>query len=130
MTGIAFDTAMAVYADGSGDLAAPDVWAPQPRAVRSHVSDDAALVAIPRQLKLIRENEPPCTIDPDAWFPVAGISDIAIRICERCPVATICLEYAMAHDLLGVWGGTYQVERRRRQRALGIKPTPVALVGD
>jgi WhiB family transcriptional regulator, redox-sensing transcriptional regulator len=67
--------------------------------------------------------------DPELFFPVAGggagVAEIgrAKAVCNRCPVRTQCLDYAIdtgqAH---GVWGGTTVDERRtiatRRRRAL------------
>ena len=52
-------------------------------------------------------------VDPDLWFPEAsepGIS--AKRICRRCAVIDVCLEYAIIHHELGIWGGTSERERR------------------
>lgn len=36
--------------------------------------------------------------------------------CVRCPVRIDCLEYALAHDEIGVWGGLTTTERRREWR--------------
>ncbi len=42
----------------------------------------------------------------------------AVRICERCPVRQQCLEHALASPgLVGIWGGTTEVERRWLLRA-------------
>jgi WhiB family redox-sensing transcriptional regulator len=37
----------------------------------------------------------------------------AKSICFRCPVWDECLEFAVRHDEIGVWGGTTRRERRR-----------------
>lgn len=56
---------------------------------------------------------------PDAWFPDEATYDdtqhAAVAICERCPVARECLDYALAiNDYTpSIWGGV-NGERRRR----------------
>ena len=55
--------------------------------------------------------------DPDTWFPEKGHNEqtqAAKATCRRCPVAGECLAYALGleDDLMGVWGGTTQAERR------------------
>jgi WhiB family redox-sensing transcriptional regulator len=52
---------------------------------------------------------------PDEWFPAKGKSSrVAKRICQRCPVRTECLEYALATGTTeGIWGG---MSGRQRQR--------------
>lgn len=43
----------------------------------------------------------------------ADCSDQAIAVCERCPVAAECLDWAMeAGEMHGVWGGTSPNRRR------------------
>lgn len=36
---------------------------------------------------------------------------VAKELCARCPVARPCLEWAMAHDEIGIWGGQTEDER-------------------
>lgn len=59
--------------------------------------------------------------DPDAFFPERGQNpELALKICERCPVTSECLEAALENDeRFGVWGGTTETYRAhlRRQRA-------------
>ena len=57
--------------------------------------------------------------DPDLFFPVStagpGLRQIeeAKRICRVCPVRTVCLAWALDHEVgPGVWGGTTEAERR------------------
>jgi WhiB family transcriptional regulator, redox-sensing transcriptional regulator len=66
-------------------------------------------------------------LDPDLFFPVstsgASLTDIeaARRVCQRCPVATACLRWALDHrQVSGVWGGTTEEERH----ALRHVPVP------
>lgn len=58
--------------------------------------------------------------DPEAFFPEKGGSTReAKKICQRCPVRTECLEYALAHDeRFGIWGGLSERERRRLKRGI------------
>lgn len=39
--------------------------------------------------------------------------DYAIRICDRCPIADACLDFALIHREDGIWGGTTRRQRRR-----------------
>lgn len=57
--------------------------------------------------------------DPELWFPEkGGTSSAAIDTCRQCPVATQCLEFALAHERTsmvnvdGVWGGTTAKQRK------------------
>lgn len=62
-------------------------------------------------------------LDPESFFPV-GVTGRALdqiaqakAVCERCPVVTQCLDWALVtgqHD--GVWGGLSEDDRRARQR--------------
>lgn len=62
-------------------------------------------------------------LDPDLFFPVqrrASLTDIeaAKRVCQRCPVTTACLRWALdLGHVLGIWGGTTEEERRALRRA-------------
>lgn len=43
---------------------------------------------------------------------------IARRVCARCPVKDVCLEYALTYgEVLGMWGGATPSERRAIQAA-------------
>ena len=63
-------------------------------------------------------------LDPDLFFPVgtsgASLTEIeaARRVCQRCPVTTPCLRWALdLGQVSGIWGGTTEEERRALQRA-------------
>ena len=69
-------------------------------------------------------------LDPDLFFPVsasgASRTDIeaARHICQRCPVMTPCLRWALdLGQVSGIWGGTTEEERR----ALLRRPVPAGL---
>lgn len=57
--------------------------------------------------------------DPELWFPIgageyAGAREqLAIAICERCPVTAQCLNWALeSGQAFGVWGGKTEDQRR------------------
>jgi len=63
----------------------------------------------------------PCQSAPDVFFPeddgVKGAITYARQLCAECPVAMLCLEYALDNaELIGVWGGTSPNERKRMLR--------------
>lgn len=86
--------------------------------------------------EFLTDEVPPCaTADPEAFFPqeieVNGkvVSSkyydekSAKKVCANCPYKIDCLVYAMENDVLGIWGGTTEKDRRdlrRRTRATGI----------
>jgi WhiB family transcriptional regulator, redox-sensing transcriptional regulator len=58
-------------------------------------------------------------LDPELFFPVSASGEslpqieTARRVCERCPVRTACLRWALgAGQVSGIWGGTTEEERR------------------
>ena len=68
--------------------------------------------------------------DPELFFPVGNSGPALTQIakanlvCNRCPVATSCLNWALESGLdAGVWGGLSEEERRalkrRRNRGRG-----------
>jgi WhiB family redox-sensing transcriptional regulator len=69
---------------------------------------------------------PACaTTDPEIFFPEKGakgastyVVNAARRMCAGCPYKQPCLEWAVVHDEMGIWGGTTAKERRVHRRAL------------
>lgn len=59
--------------------------------------------------------------DPELFHP-DSVDDVAeaVAICERCPVQAACLDHALRHEIVGVWGGTSARKRARMRKALGI----------
>ena len=64
---------------------------------------------------LDRQDRACVDVDTSVFYPrqhIRGAIDYAKQICARCPIAIECRDYAAAHDLEGVWGGTTEAERR------------------
>lgn len=90
----------------------------------------------------------PCVAEPEAFFPdrkveadasqVAGPGSAqwrhvapstregywsiqyAVDLCAACPFRRPCLAYALTVDVIGVWGGTTHLERKRLRKQHGI----------
>ena len=55
-----------------------------------------------------------CRGKPTAlWFPTRGDGAAARTLCERCPVKSECLEYALTDEPapVGIWAGIDERER-------------------
>lgn len=66
-----------------------------------------------------------CTeTDPDSFFPEAGQSTRPAKsVCEVCPVAAQCLEYALANNFTdGIYGGVAARDRRMLKRRPNGRP--------
>lgn len=68
---------------------------------------------------------PSCSgTDPESFFPEkTGVSEenkIAMKICKTCPCLQDCLTYALHYRVLGIWGGTNGIQRKRLRRKLNI----------
>lgn len=51
----------------------------------------------------------------------------AATVCSTCPFVTECRQYAIEHDVQGVWGGTTDRDRAAQRRDLGLaEPRPVS----
>lgn len=53
--------------------------------------------------------------NPDL-FAEEGHEATAKAYCQRCKVAVLCLEWAIARNEEGIWGGTNDAERRALKR--------------
>ena len=66
---------------------------------------------------------------PDLWFVPPGDRHgiaAAKAICRRCPVAAECLAEALADpNIVGVWGGTSEVERAKLRAAMPRQPKDI-----
>jgi WhiB family redox-sensing transcriptional regulator len=78
--------------------------------------------------------------DPELFFPeVKGKKNPdyletvkkAKAICGHCHFKDPCLEYALKHDIVGIWGGTEQAERDKLRSKAGVaKPKSLSLLND
>lgn len=69
-----------------------------------------------------REDAACAGVDTSIFFPAGEDEQLnaeAKSICAACPVADLCLQYALAtNQTEGVWGGMTGPERRRLRRRL------------
>lgn len=76
----------------------------------------------------------PCVDQPGLFYPLVKGSDIeedsetflrrasanAKQLCRACPLQADCAEYAIAHELYGIWGGLTPTERSTIRAKRGI----------
>ena len=51
----------------------------------------------------------------------------AKTICAQCPLRMKCLDWAIAREEFGVWGGTTARERAAIRRERGVRLVPAAV---
>jgi len=66
-------------------------------------------------------SQPCAQTDPDLFFPensseAGKIKNTIRQICNTCDFKAPCLEYALVHNPLGVWGGLLESERKRLRK--------------
>ena len=49
------------------------------------------------------------------------------RVCGGCAVKTECLDYALKNNVLGYWGNTTEIQRKRLRNKLDIIARPLYL---
>lgn len=54
---------------------------------------------------------------PQEKFDLAEEKYITERLCGDCPVKQACLEWGLAHERYGIWGGTTPYRRRFMRKA-------------
>jgi len=62
--------------------------------------------------------------DPEIFFPAGNrdsYTNIALGVCQRCPVIRACYEAALANGFDGIWGGTTADERAYDRRVRGAR---------
>lgn len=48
------------------------------------------------------------------------------KVCNSCEIKQKCRDYALKHDVDGLWAGTTKHERKQERKRLGI--TPITLI--
>ena len=72
---------------------------------------------------LVFDDPPPCTNDPDLFFPYSSgmgaliLESQAKSVCRKCPFRLECLDFALRRDDAGIWGGMTKKERRDIKKA-------------
>lgn len=67
--------------------------------------------------------------NPERFFPTedppgpAGRE--ALELCAGCGFRQPCLDYAMTHIVVGIWGGTTTADRGRLRRKAGARAVPL-----
>ena len=67
-------------------------------------------------------NEPCRTMPPELYFPPLGgcIPALLLNMCQVCTSYYDCLEWALHHELEGIWAGTTAHQRRAMRRSRGM----------
>jgi len=63
-------------------------------------------------------------MDTEVFFPTKELytqEELALyeSMCSECPVMLMCFEWALAHEVHGVWGGTSPLHRRMVRKSVG-----------
>ena len=68
--------------------------------------------------------------DPDLWFPTSEkqTGRLAKSLCRTCPWLASCLDYALRHEVVGIWGA--RTERERIDMRKKLKSTAEPLYSD
>jgi hypothetical protein len=65
-------------------------------------------------------------IDTSVFFPTQDTFTYAEekminKMCDNCPAITACLEWGLAHERYGIWGGTTPNRRKKLRRLMKIQ---------
>jgi len=79
-------------------------------------------------------SQPCAEIGGDMWFPdeygdMKGFTPELRKICNSCPFIKPCFEYAVTHDVDGLWAATTGIDRKNYRKKYGIKIIPYAFSG-
>jgi WhiB family transcriptional regulator, redox-sensing transcriptional regulator len=67
-------------------------------------------------------------LDPELFYAEGGAAIAKAKsICVACPLRMKCLEWAIAREEFGVWGGTTARERAAIRRERGVRLVPAAV---
>jgi WhiB family redox-sensing transcriptional regulator len=101
------------------DLDSPSVRAHQPRRPHEYFSLGAADSSFQLQRPEWMEAAACRGMEPTDFVhsPRGAVADArALAVCATCWVQSDCLDFAIAHDCLGIWGGTSERRRRMMRR--------------
>ena len=69
-------------------------------------------------------------INTELFYPV-GESDVPAhiiqRVCNSCPIKEACLEWGLAHERFGTWGGTTARVRNAMRKLNGLMVNDISL---
>lgn len=69
------------------------------------------------------------SVDPEWFFTESVEQQVAVtKICRDCPLVLDCAQYALHHNVDGVWGGMTERTLRVMRKQLNI--IPKAISGD
>ena len=67
-------------------------------------------------------------LDPELFYAEGGAAVAKAKaVCARCPLRMKCLEWAIAREEFGVWGGTTARERAAIRRERGVRLVPAGV---
>ena len=75
------------------------------------VTNFLELIQIPEAIT----SQSACKDQPWEYFDGDTVEDVlkAQNICQTCPVRDLCLEWAITHEVAGIWGGKTPRQRAR-----------------
>lgn len=71
--------------------------------------------------------QPCASVDPELFFPEgssnvhAAAKKAITPICNSCEFIEPCLDFALRHDVQGLWAGTTEPDRKLIRRRTGVK---------
>ena len=67
-------------------------------------------------------------LDPETFYAEGGAAVARAKaVCATCPLRQKCLEWAIAREEFGVWGGTTARERAALRRQRGVRLVPAGV---
>ena len=67
-------------------------------------------------------------LDPELFYAEGGAAVAKAKgICAQCDLRVRCLEWAIAREEFGVWGGTTARERAAIRRERGVRLVPAGV---
>ena len=93
-----------------------------------NIHDDMAGIKAP----YFDGTQPCMDADPELFFPespedIYHNSRKAKEICNQCAFKTLCLDYALTVDVVGIWAGTTKTDRRKLRKEKNL-PRPESII--